>query len=1388
MSYKSFIDSINQDTSNEDERRRAKLAERIKAEKAQSATKEKSPIENIGDFLGGVGKFITSIPGEIVKSTGEALNIAGTGIGRAVDEVTGARQARDDEYKKQQDDFQSMLLKQIAKKKDPNSTDEDRARAEASIKSLTSAINQNYTRHKQELDQLTSDVDPVKQAGATVELASIPLTMVGGTTARVAKTAAEAVGKEVAKETGKQVLKKAGTEVLSDVALGAVGGAGSVAKEKGSQATQEDYMRGAGTGALLSGALSTGGQLLSKPVRSEVANLSREGIGAIKSNVEAYNALPRSIKEGGYVKLPGSTETPETIAKAVQPETTVAAQVAKTPEVDPVTGLIDTALPEGSGVVTKSREQIMKDNKVQKSFKDKVVEQFFDRTNALKAYSEKYKAKTGQDLAVEDDPHALAQLRNGMDDAGAARLQPLVEDMDYIRKNKLADAWSEYGIANQVVNDRADKYSPAVVEAERAKLANLEATLPPEQLDQVKAAVQRTIDFQDEQLARLRDNGFISKEGYDAIKEVNPNYFSRFNIAEYIQDNQRLFASTNSNNISKNIVQAVKGVGDDSKFIIEDPAEAITRAAIKTENLIQQNKIFQAIKRLGDTLPEMSIKIRDAENVANKIDLSLENKELRPILNKLDRMIKTDNRTARKLQSEINKLNQQGLNVALKGGGERMSVSDINVGTLRGLGGELSTSKSGQLVKTATDDATDLVKQLEGAKRVSPESATTKGLQQDVIAEGAGTMAETTPSMLGKQDTASFLRNLIESGSRKDIDSIKRKIGNRDPKLADLIDNIGYMKSEYDDIAGKIRSNIDEAKAMADKQVPDGYEIIEGVTNGIQEKIAVPQYVADAYKGKNDIQTGILDRVMMASSKPFKAAATIFSPAFLVKNGIRDTGTHWLTSANIPVKERLFILPYAKRWAEGFLDAFTGGEMSQKISLEGGGAAGIFNDVGQTQDLVKGMAKKLSGEEVKTADGMFKTAAKMVGKYTGASKLAGAYAGGMKKLGRSLEYAPRLAEAKAAIENGASDPAAALAARKALGDLQNGGTVSRVINNYTPFFNSILQGNLRVVQSLKENPKNGVAMMSAGIAAPAVAGYVWNRTMYPDVLNNISQSERENNFIIILGDNKDENGRYTDVIKIPKNDAAKMFGNNIEVAMDKFAGQDSQGFAELFMKTIGYASPLQVQKDGDLSLQAMVGSAPVTSSPLIKVPFELATNTSLYTGRDIVPENKKGLSPEEQASKTTTGADVGIAQVLDPIAGLAGADVAPQQIAQIRQGASAGLLSGKNPIEQVSNVVTGAAGSRGSSEFYKLRDTVAEDRARASAAINRAIEANNIEAAQDIASRYNAKFKETFMPWVKTYGSDADADMQDAFSALKLNLTNRSIKQRLKNIQKNADQ
>lgn len=1062
--------------------------------------------------------------------------------------------------------------------------------------------------------------------------------------------------------------------------------------------------------------------------------------------------------------------------------------VFKVSDHEPTQGIHTTA--EQADARLFNREQQIKDTKPKSGFLEKANSALFDRNSPLKIFDNETVAKSGKHLAAEDDPHALAQLVNGAPEAAIENLRGVFNDMAYIRKNNLSDELMRYGVAKQVVADREGDYPESVVKEMQGTIARIENELPPEQLQQLEAARRNIVDYHNEQIVRLKDEGQLSDEWYKNIRDKNSEYFTGFNFQEHTNGNERGF-STNSKNNSRNPLQSVKGVSDDGKFIIEDPTTAIPRQAIRLEQQLANHRVIDAVNRYTEANPDsnLSVRLNTPEDIEARIDLNMQNKGLKPIRNSVARAVKRDAKTSRKLMTVINNLEKKGLNESLKGGGERLETGAIK--TLDGFGGSQSTAKAGQLVRNATDDATDLMRQSESAnvKLVAAEKALkghltqaerdarqkaydkaksiADGLKQDVIAEQAGTRAQTTGSKLGASDTGKFFKNFIETNSRSQIDKIKKQIGYKDAKLTELLDDLGTARSEFDDVATQIKANRAEALERADKDVPEGYEAIETWEDGKKVRTAVMQPIADALKGKNDIQIGTIESILGKVSRPFRAAATVASPGFAPFTGFKDFGQWLLTSENLPVAERATVIPAAVRYAKGLFASVFNTDLAKLAAKAGAGGSNTLAQ--DTERLIQQSAKKFGGVNVKSTKGMFKTAQDIL------SFAPRKYMQAATAINRHIEYAPKLAEFQAALDKGKSVQGAAVDARNAVADMQNAGVVGRVLNNFIPFTNATLQGTGKLLKYAKAKPGTFTALAGATVALPAITAYTWNASMFPDVWDDISQDEKDTDFIIILGDAKDADGRYTDIIKIPKTDAAKVIAAPIEAGLAAINGKDHDSITTLLLKVSGFLTPVNIEQDGQFSGSALVNST-IAANPLVKVPVELATNKNLFTNNQITPDSLQGLDAKDQVKANTPGIDKFISAVT-------GGAINPLEATVVRQGVTAGI-GNTDPGTQLTKRFVGARGGSHEQTFYQLVGIVKNDRAKASNAINKALAAGDLAAAQDIVSRYNQNFRNTMDPWVKQYGSSANASMKDTFIGLQLNLTSSSVKQRLKTIAK----
>ena len=375
MNYRDFIDQMQQDA--EDEQRRRERLSRVnssRSDRAKAKEDDKNVVERIGDVLGGIGNFGKEL---LIDPVVDSISTAGTGISHAYDDISGTTAEREKKFYKSQDEWQEMLLTQSKKKNDPNLSAEERKLAADAAASISKAMSEEQRNFQSATKVKIEDTDPLKQAGATVTLASTVMPAKIGSVSKIGTRGTGVATRAVTNP----ALRRAAGNVISDATLGATFSAADLARREGSDASVADYAGAAGMGAAFGGAVSGGSQLLSRGVRQEAGEAIGRGRDAVQQQIADFNALPRMAREGGYVRIPGSsaaddaakatvpvtTRLDDTLSDVAQKDVGIASRAAPG-EVDPVTGLRNNALPGGTdeGVVTMSRDQIMKNNKVQR--------------------------------------------------------------------------------------------------------------------------------------------------------------------------------------------------------------------------------------------------------------------------------------------------------------------------------------------------------------------------------------------------------------------------------------------------------------------------------------------------------------------------------------------------------------------------------------------------------------------------------------------------------------------------------------------------------------------------------------------------------------------------------------------------------------------------------------------------------------------------------------------------------------------------------------------------------------------------------------------------------------------------------------------------------------
>lgn len=983
----------------------------------------------------------------------------------------------------------------------------------------------------------------------------------------------------------------------------------------------------------------------------------------------------------------------------------------------------DAAADEGFGVAGKDARQEILDliktgDEVEKMgkkrFRDRAYQQFFDKLDPIKKMVKNAEEKAGETLDAKDNPYAMMRLYASLPNQIKLKTDEFVQALDGVKKaGATLDDVRALGLARRVVG-RSDIDFTISRGTAQAAIDQLKSQLGPEKFAAVSKAVDDIVAYNDSLVEMLVDAGVMSRKAVDAMHAANPDYFARMQaVNKLLEKGDAAFRNGRTFNLSKqNVIKEMKGMERGTEIL--DPIESIIKATELTMRTAHRNRVFQSMQKLSELDPETVVKIADPEDVAERISLSMKNKEMRPVRDKLLKLSKTRAKTIRRLQSEVNKLNKQGLHISLKTGeGSGTTVDNVPF-TVSGLGGRVPTSKSAD--------------------------------------------------KLGPRDTARFVKSLIE-GPNRDLVKIKKMLAKRDPKLASMMDEFIEIKADYEDVAEAIRKNVKKAQELADAEVPEGYKIISGFGGGYKGRLAIPEELAEVYSGMTQKEMDLMTGFISSLNRVMKTSVTTLSlPFAFIRNPIRDFKAMASNSENIPPKFRKVI----GAWVEGFAHAAKRDDVYKQWIKAGGGGSGIYDDIGDPAKLVKTISRDIKkpsfGEVVTSPKELAMVLPRLVGKGVR----------GVQKAGATLEAAPRIAEFQAALKNNLSDEGAALAARNVTVDFHQSGTVGQVMNHWVPFLNARLQGNKKLYEAAKRNPARFMKMYAGLTMAPIVGTAVLN-SRYPDVMAQIDQQTKDNNFVIVLGDGQNEEGDYTQVIKIPKGDIDKILGNPLENFVTFALGQDAKAFDDMFMDSLSSASPVDFVKEGEINPSRAAGAVlPVA----LKVPLEGATNHNFYYDNEIVPRSMENLPERLQKRDSTSQID----QLLGSMFG-----VAPLKAEAARKGLTGSLFSGP-PTEGLSNAVVGASNNRPVNEFYNTYNSIQANKNEVNAKINESLSRGDLPTARALADDYNKQMIQDLLPWFKRYSKyiteEDKKNIEEKMNSLQINLSNQSLSRRVQSLVK----
>tara|TARA_R110000850_G_C9935976_1_gene462486 strand:- start:328 stop:1689 length:1362 start_codon:yes stop_codon:yes gene_type:complete len=232
----------------------------------------------------------------------------------------------------------------------------------------------------------------------------------------------------------------------------------------------------------------------------------------------------------------------------------------------------------------------------------------------------------------------------------------------------------------------------------------------------------------------------------------------------------------------------------------------------------------------------------------------------------------------------------------------------------------------------------------------------------------------------------------------------------------------------------------------------------------------------------------------------------------------------------------------------------------------------------------------------------------------------------------TFEQAVRIGTFAAAKRRGMSDTKAAFESRDATLDFARGGTASKAINKYVPFFNAGMQGADKLYRSMRDNPKATTMWAVGTITMPSLilSGYY------------------------LYGAPDDERAEYSEIPQWQKDMfwIFKMDGEWHRYPKPFSLGYLFGSVPERFMAW-GQSKGIKDVQDFWLQLvKGVVGSiSPIYDPsaaipPLVKVTIENIANYNFFQGRNIYPAWMEDLPPEERKSKYTSRSAEEIGEIL----------------------------------------------------------------------------------------------------------------------------------------------
>lgn len=235
--------------------------------------------------------------------------------------------------------------------------------------------------------------------------------------------------------------------------------------------------------------------------------------------------------------------------------------------------------------------------------------------------------------------------------------------------------------------------------------------------------------------------------------------------------------------------------------------------------------------------------------------------------------------------------------------------------------------------------------------------------------------------------------------------------------------------------------------------------------------------------------------------------------------------------------------------------------------------------------------------------------------FRNALKLVGSF-------GQFTEEATRVGEFKRALEAGLSEREAANLSKMVSLNFARAGELSRVLNQFVPFFNATIQGLDQLVRA-HADPKMRGATITKGLLYITVPSLMtWALGKDDEEIQKLPEWRKNLFWNINLKPLAAALGQEGFILSIPKPFLlGAIYGTSVERALDFATGRDPNGARKAAENILANTiNPFDV-------MTGIAGMRPL---------YEAWANKSLFSDRNIVPDSMRNLPPEFQYSTLTS--------------------------------------------------------------------------------------------------------------------------------------------------------